>query len=244
MYKKRIYQTSVYNDDLIRFQTDYYESNLFICAKNNLQKEALTTLKQYHTQITNHIEKNPLFKDTLEPLPPDKNAPAIIKKMLSAAKKANVGPMATVAGAIAEFIGKDLLNFSDEIIVENGGDIFICVKKDRKIGIFSGINSIYNQLSLKITAIDTPCGICTSSGKLGHSLSFGQSKATIVLAKSAAVADGFATSIGNVIQEDADVPKILKNLKKNKAILGAVIITENHFGAYGKVQFEIIDKPV
>ncbi len=242
MYKERYYRTSVYNSDLIKFEVQHYESDLLICAKTNLKKAARQWLVHYHNQIRNYIDKHPHFEKSLTPLDNDNAAPSIIKTMIKASRKANVGPMAAVAGAIAEFVGKELLKSSAEVIVENGGDIFISVKRKRRIGIFAGAANLYNKLAISIAAKDTPCGICTSSGKIGHSLSFGKTNATIVLAKSTALADSFATAIGNIVSSKEDIPQGLKIAQNNKEISGLIIITGSFLAGYGKVKLDVIDK--
>jgi hypothetical protein len=94
-------------------------------------------LSNFRKQIENYINSYPLFKSTLLPYSQDKKAPEIIKSMIHTTALCGVGPMASVAGAIAEFVGKELLNYSSEVIVENGGDIFIKSNKVRKVSIFA-----------------------------------------------------------------------------------------------------------
>ncbi len=117
--------------------------------------------------------------------------------MAAAAQTAGVGPMAAVAGAIAECVGRELLEFSPEVIVENGGDIFLKVSHRRTVGIFAGDSPLTGRIGIQIEARDTPLGVCTSSGTVGHSLSFGRADAVVVLAPAAALADAAATAIGN-----------------------------------------------
>ena len=162
--------------------------------------------------------------------------------MFHATEKAKVGPMASVAGAISEYVGKSILKFSDEVIIENGGDIYLSVKKRRKIGIFSGINNIYNQLAIVVTPDKTPLGICSSSGSFGHSLSLGTSKVTIVIAKSAILADAYATALGNMVFDEKSAENVIAYAESISCISGVIIITENSLFAGGDVQFELLDK--
>jgi uncharacterized protein len=244
MYKQRQYRVSTHNQDLISFKIEHFESDLLICAEKNIQSQANQALIFYHQQVLTYVENNPLFAQSLIPLALDKKAPLIVRQMYAASKKADVGPMATVAGAIAEAVGRDMLKFSSEIIVENGGDIFISTKYPRKIGIFAGIGCIYNQLVFSIDPKQTPCGICASSGQFGHSLSFGKSNATIVIAKNSALADGFATAIGNIIKTDDDLEKAVKIAQKMPAIRGLIAITSSKLIAYGDINFDLLDNPI
>jgi ApbE superfamily uncharacterized protein (UPF0280 family) len=156
--------------------------------------------------------------------------------MEEAAEKVNVGPMATVAGAFAEFVGKDLLKFSSEIIVENGGDIFLKTAKSRLVGVYAGENSpLTGKIALKIEPADTPLGICTSSGTVGHSLSFGKSDAVVVLAPSAALADAAATAIGNIVKAETDIEIALEFARGVSGLVGVAVIINDKMGVWGKV---------
>jgi hypothetical protein len=172
----------------------------------------------------------------LIPLALNEIAPPIIKEMLRSALLAQVGPMASVAGAIAEFVGKDLLKHTTQIVVENGGDIFIKIAKDLTIGVYAGNSPLSNTLGLKITPDITPVGVCTSSGTVGHSLSFGKSDAVTVIAQSTPLADAAATAIGNLVNEKKDIETGLERAKSIKGIQGALIIVGDQFGAWGNVE--------
>jgi hypothetical protein len=158
--------------------------------------------------------------------------------MHEAGRACNVGPMAAVAGAISQFLGKELLKITDEVIIENGGDIFIKTKKPRKVAIFSGGAKWKNKLILKIEPGQTPLGICTSSGKVGHSLSFGKADAVVIIAMSAILADAVATATANMIQSARDIPKAIRYCKKIKGLKGVVIVKGGSLGIWGNVQLE------
>jgi hypothetical protein len=156
--------------------------------------------------------------------------------MEEAAEKVNVGPMAAVAGAFAEFVGKDLLKFSSEIIIENGGDIFLKTAKTRLVGVYAGENSpLTGKIALKIEPADTPLGICTSSGTVGHSLSFGKSDAVVVLSPSAALADAAATAIGNIVKAETDIEIALEFARGVSGLVGVAVIINDKMGVWGKV---------
>ena len=183
-----------------------------------------------------YIERHPTFLTSLEPVPVDDNAPRIIKEMAEAAEKVGVGPMASVAGAIAEFVGKELLAFSPEVIVENGGDIYLKSLRERTIGIYAGKSPLSGKLGLEIKGQDTPLGICTSSGTVGHSLSYGEADAVIVLSKSATLADAAATAIGNLIIQPNDIPSGIEFAQGIEGLKGVLIIKGDKMGLWGKVK--------
>jgi len=146
-----------------------------------------------------------------------------------------VGPMAAVAGAIAEAVGRELLNFSSEVIVENGGDIFLCHKKTRHIGIYAGDSPLSGKLALEIEPEDTPLGVCTSSGTVGHSLSFGKADAAIVISPSTALADAAATAVGNLVKTAEDMPRAIEFVREVEGLTGIAIIVGDKMAVWGKI---------
>ncbi len=144
--------------------------------------------------------------------------------------------MASVAGAMAEFVGSDLLPFSPEIIVENGGDIYLKSLKERVVGIYAGKSPLTGRIGLVVRAEDTPLGICTSSGTVGHSLSYGRADAVVVLAKSATLADAAATAIGNLIVQSDDIPKGIEFARGINGLSGVLIIKDDNLGLWGGVK--------
>jgi ApbE superfamily uncharacterized protein (UPF0280 family) len=173
----------------------------------------------------------------LEPVKVPFFSPKIVKDMAKAGKAANVGPMAAVAGAVAEFVGKDLLKYSPEIIVENGGDIFLRSKVTRKIGVFAGEHSPFtHKIAIEIDPSDTPIGVCTSAGTVGHSLSFGKADAVVTIAKSTALADAAATAIGNVVKTAADIDAGLALSEKIRGLKGVLIVKDDQLGVRGKIR--------
>jgi ApbE superfamily uncharacterized protein (UPF0280 family) len=241
MYKQRLYRDWTKSDDLIGFQVGVSETDLYIGAEHDLAAKARDSIHKYRNQLQDYIAMNPEFQTTLEPYPEDPAAPAIIREMTAAAVVAGVGPFAAVAGTIAEQVGKDLLDYSGQIIIENGGDIFLKSSKKRTVGIYAGSSPLSNRLALEIEADETPLGICTSSGTVGHSLSFGKADAVVILSKSTAIADAVATAVANLIQTAADIPKGLNFAKKIKAVKGVAIIKDDRMGIWGKINFHRLD---
>lgn len=235
MYRERTYRNHVSTPGLEIFRVTVRETDLFITAQRNLTSEALRSIERHRTLIENYIKLSADFLSSLTPLPNDKQAPDIVQKMLSAGIAARVGPMAAVAGAMAEFVGRDLLKCSSEIIVENGGDIYLSCRRDITIGIFAGKSPLSNRITLKIDPEQMPLGVCTSSGTVGPSLSFGKADAVCVLASSSTLADAAASHIGNQIKTKKDIRKALQSGARIPGVTGMVIIIDDHMGAWGAV---------
>jgi len=170
------------------------------------------------------------------------DAPKIVREMANSAQKVGVGPMAAVAGAIAEGVGRELIEFSPEVIVENGGDIFLKILKRRLVGVYAANSPFTGRIALQIEPEETPLGICTSSGRVGPSLSFGRADAVIVLSPSAALADAAATAIGNLIKEAGDIPKGIAFAQGIAGLKGVVIIKEDKMGVWGEIKISPVEE--
>jgi uncharacterized protein len=151
-YQKRSYRDWVSADDLHRMRVVVRETDLQILTDKPVDESFVKEkISAFRRDIEDYIAKDRRFLTALKPIAVELNARPIIKRMAEAAKRANVGPMAAVAGAVAEFLGRDLLRKGcKDMIIENGGDIFIATTKTRRIGIYAGRSRIWNKLSLQI----------------------------------------------------------------------------------------------
>jgi ApbE superfamily uncharacterized protein (UPF0280 family) len=236
MFEARTYRNLVKTDDLTPFRVTIRETDLFILANRKLESETREAVIRHRWYIEEYIQHRPEFRTSLVPIRDDHHAPKIVREMLKASRLANVGPMASVAGAIAEFVGKDLMPFSDEVICENGGDIFIASSKERVVGIFAGKSPLSLKVGLRIKPGDTPLGICSSSGTVGHSMSLGKADAVCVLSPSASLADAAATSIGNLIKGKGDIEKGLNYGSAIRGVKGVLVIVGEAMGIRGGLE--------
>jgi len=235
-YQPRTYRHWIESKDLVSFNVTINETDLYIRATTNLQNKAQRIVSKYRQQLEQYIRQNPEFQTSLKPLPVSPNDPHIIKDMLEAGQKANVGPMAAVAGALSEYTGRELLEFSPEIIIENGGDIFLKINQPKVVGIYAGKSPLTGKLGLEINPDTTPLGVCTSSGTVGHSLSFGKADAVVVTAGSATLADAVATSICNQVKSSDDINRAIESGKNIAGIKGIVIIIGSSIGVWGDMK--------
>jgi ApbE superfamily uncharacterized protein (UPF0280 family) len=236
MSELRTYRHWVRGKDLVSFNVSIIETDLYIRALTNLKRRATKLVLKYRHMLEGYIERYPLFLTSLQPVPTGEDAPQIVKAMSRAAETAGVGPMAAVAGAIAEFVGGELLAFSPEVIVENGGDIYLKSLRERVVGVYAGESPLTSRIGIVIKAEDTPLGICTSSGTVGHSLSYGKADAVVVIAKSAVLADAAATAIGNLIARADDIPEGIEFAKGVVGLRGVLIVKEGNLGLWGEVK--------
>jgi len=235
-YEPRTYRHLIKDTDLVSFRVVVKETDLYVRARRDLCKETLAAIQEYRNPLEEYIRSHPLFMHSLEPLEVDQQAPQIVKMMAGSAQAADVGPMAAVAGAMAELVGRKLLEYSDEVIVENGGDIFIKTTRKRLVGIYAGNSPFSGKLAIEIEPEKTPMGICTSSGTVGPSLSLGLADAAVVLSSSAALADAAATAVGNLVKSPDDIPAALEHGQVISGVIGVLLIAGERMGVWGDIK--------
>ncbi|MBC7253714.1 MAG: UPF0280 family protein [Actinobacteria bacterium] len=238
-YIHRFYRRETRAEGLVSFQVKMKESDLFIWAQRDLRAQALQSLLRHRFQLEEFISRQPPFGTSFLPCEVPGDAPDIVQRMARAASRAGVGPMAAVAGAVAEMVGRDLLPLSPELMVENGGDIFLCTCKERRIGIFAGESPLSGRLALVVGP--TPpegLGICTSSATVGPSYSAGAADAALVVAESASLADAAATALGNRAKSPGDMEEALCLVVGLEGVLGCLLIMGERLGAMGDLRLE------
>ena len=238
-YQERSYRRIAEQANLVSSYVRLRETDLHILANRRVEEKAFSLVVHYRNQLENYLASHSDFVQALHPLPPDSLAPPLIREMLSAGHVAGVGPMAAVAGVIAEYVGRDLLASGlDEVIVENGGDIFLARQRDCTVSIFAGESSLSDKIGIVIRGDDMPLGVCCSSATVGHSLSLGKADAVVVVADSTAIADAVATRLGNEVagQERTALDSALNVARNIRGIRGVVIIVNDRLGAWGQVE--------
>ncbi len=232
-YRERIYRQHVFTGDFEVYEVKEGESDLFIRTGLPLYEEAVRALREARLHIEGYIAEHPLFLTSLSPLPSDPDASPLVQDMLTVSQKAGVGPMAAVAGAVAHHVGLHLLQFTGEVIVENGGDIFIASSSAQTARIFTDNAHFAAKLRLRLSPQILPCGICTSSGKIGPSLSFGNADAVTVISPSASLADAAATALGNLVKDEGDIGRALEQAQCIEGVTGVLVVIGSRMGAWG-----------
>ena len=236
-YEERTYRSLINKGNLTSYNVKIVESDLLISSDTNLSDVALKSLAKYRHSLETYIKSHPDFLESLLPLPENDLAPPIVREMLSKAKLCGVGPMAGVAGAVSEFVGYDLLNQTGNLIIENGGDIFIKTENKLITSVYAGVSPLSYNVNFVVKPQETPLGICTSSATVGPSLSFGKADAVCVISKSATLADAAASAIGNKVKSKNDIKPALDFGIKIKGVTGIIIILGKKLGVIGDVQF-------
>ncbi|MBW2602919.1 MAG: UPF0280 family protein [Deltaproteobacteria bacterium] len=234
--RKRSYRNLVLKDHLVDFRVTVKETDLFVQALKPLEDITRELILEQRGYIENYIKRYPEFARTLKPWRVRGPEPMIINEMARAGEKAGVGPMAAVAGAIAEHVGRGLLKHSDEVVVENGGDVFLRLVDPATIGIFAGASPLSLRMGICVESKEKPVSICTSSGTVGHSLSLGKADAVCVVSDSCSLADAAATSIGNRVTSKTHIQPAIDFGKHIEGVKGIVVIIGDDVGIWGDLK--------
>ena len=235
-YQNRYYRKLLSNRNRVAFRISVQETDLYVQALKPLENITRELILKHRGYIETYIKNHPEFLNTLKPWRLYGPVPAIIQDMVSAGQKAGVGPMAAVAGAIAEHVGTDLLKYTDEVVVENGGDIFLKTNDPVTMGIFAGTSPLSMRMGLSINSKEKPLGVCTSSGTVGHSLSLGKADAICVVSESCSLADAVATSVGNRLKSKDHLRSAIDFGKKIDGVDGIVAIIDEEVGMWGDIK--------
>ena len=241
MAAARTYRNRMAQAHLVSFRTVVQETDLLVQADHDLADVCRDLVLRCRGHLENYIALRPTFARTLVPWPDSGPMPPIVQAMVSAARAVGVGPMAAVAGAVAAQVGRGLLEHAREVVVENGGDLFIKLEKPANVGIYAGDSPLSMRVGVKIDASCGPVAVCTSSGTLGHSLSLGVADAATVIADSCSLADAAATAIGNRVTSPDTVKSAIAYGRTIRGIRGLVIICGETMGAWGEVDLQRLE---
>jgi hypothetical protein len=236
MFEPRTYRRLVSTGRLTSFAVVVKETDLLVHAALDLREAARELVLEHRGYLEAYIRQYPEFLQTLVPWSLRGPRPAVVADMIAAAAAAGVGPMAAVAGAVAERVGRGLLQSSAEVIVENGGDVFLKKTGTATVAIFAGKSPLSLRIGVRIACGDAPLSVCTSSGTVGHSLSFGRADAVCIVSRSCALADAAATAVGNLVGTKADIAKGIERGRAIPGVEGIVIVVADQVGFWGGVE--------
>lgn len=247
LFEERTYRSQFNTERFTGFEVKHLETDLWIGVdpasyKEEMQAVALAKMKALRQIFEAYIAQEPFFKKSLKPFQPSDFAPDEAKEMAQAAEKAGVGPMAAVAGLFAREIGDEIRkNFSvKELLVENGGDIYLLLQDELVLSVFAGESILSERVGLVISPENSTFGICTSAGTVGPSLSYGKADAVVVVCKDILMADALATALGNKVKTPNHVEKVIKQAEKQEEIQSLLIICEDKIGIKGENEIRIL----
>jgi ApbE superfamily uncharacterized protein (UPF0280 family) len=247
LFEERTYRTQFNTDRFTGFEISYLETDLWIGVdtssfKTEMKEVALAKVKTLRDKLDNYIAAEPFFKKSLKPFQPSEIAPPEAVEMAAAAENAGIGPMSAVAGLFAREIGEEIIkNFLvEELVIENGGDIYVLLKDELVLSVFAGDSILSERIGLVIPPEKRKLGICTSAGTVGPSLSYGKADAVVVVCENPLVADAFATAFGNKVKKPDEVEKVIKRSENYPEILSLLIICEDKIGIKGDYEMRVL----
>lgn len=235
-YEERTYRQRVTAKGLTSFNVTVKETDLWVSAERNLEKETRDLVFDYRYHIETYIGSHPEFAATLSPYPDDPYAPSIIKEMIEVAKRLGIGPMASVAGAIAQYVAFELMKLTDQVIVENGGDVFMKLNRPATVAIFAGDSPLSEKFGIRVPKEKMPISVCSSSRTVGHSLSLGMTDAACLVSNSALLADAAATALGNRVKGKNDMQDAAVWASELEGIIGGIIIVGDKMATWGEIE--------
>ena len=239
-YKNRTYREHLQKERWHSFTVAYKETDLWIGIDQPSFQESIpeftkSRIRALRECMEAYLKNDPNYATALVPYEAKPDAPAIFHEMSKVARQAGIGPMSAVAGAVSSLIAREIKEKYgvSEIIVENGGDIYADIQQDIDIAVFAGPSPLSEKVGLSIRADLSPLGICTSSGTVGPSLSFGKADAVMIICKNCALADTYATAFANEIQTADDITPCIEKIGKVEDILAAICIKDDKIGIHG-----------
>ncbi len=243
-YRERSYRSRFSSDGRRWFCVKFLESDLWIGVDSgsyraSMEDAAYTFLVDLRRSMDAYLLTDTQYKAALTPYDAGLEAPEILKEMSRVSHKTGIGPMSAVAGAVAQKVADCIKSGYGvkEVIVENGGDIYAQVSGDMDISVFAGQSPLSEKVGLHIPAAAFPCGICTSSGTVGPSLSLGRADAMMIVCRDVMLADSYATAMANRIQSAADLQPVMDRIRDIPGILGALAVKDDRMAISG--QFEL-----
>jgi len=211
-------------------------TDLYIRSTVDRGKAAQTMVADLRGQIREHAERQPDFLTAMSPINEIEDAGEIIQRMYRASRLSGTGPMAAVAGAVAEMVGEMIAEASAEVIIENGGDIWMKLAEPASVSLYAGRSDFSGRFNLKILPQQTPLGICSSSGRFGHSFSLGRADLVTVTSSSAPLADAVATGACNLVSGEDDLQGALSYGMSVPGVKGILCIYWDTMAMQGEME--------
>lgn len=243
-YVERRYRSRMGRDAVV-FTVSHRESDLWVAVdRGDAAVMAARTERFLHElrgRLDRYLDRDPAYLRALVPCLPRPDAPPLLHEMAVAAATAGIGPMSAVAGAFARETGRMLRREFGvgEVVVENGGDIYADVHRPLDVALFAGESPLSERVGLHILGGAFPLGICTSSGTVGPSLSFGRADAVMIVCRDVLLADSYATAWANRVRTEEDTGSVVERACRVPEILGAMAVKGERLAVGGTFELRL-----
>ncbi len=221
----------------VAFQVVVEQTDLWVVAECDLSRSVQGLVNECRGLLSAYIAWHPEFLTSLRPLDVGPEAPDIVQNMARAGRACGVGPMAAVAGAVAQWVAERCVAQSPNLLVENGGDVYLCSTRERIVGLLA--DPAENMgLGLRLGPDELPCSLCSSSATIGHSLSFGQGDLVVTRSRDAALADAAATALNNCLRTPGDLALVMQQARRlsEKGLEGVFAQCGGQVGVWGRME--------
>ncbi|MEM2088876.1 MAG: hypothetical protein QXF52_09460 [Thermoproteota archaeon] len=227
-----------HRNGLFYLRTTYREADLLIASENmSILNKGLSKFVEEREVTQTYVDKHPEFVYSLEPLEQEENnVPPAIAASIESSRRAGVGPMAALPGALADITLEAMLNADARIaIVENGGEIAMKMNREAIIGVYTGKEL---SLGLILDCSQGTVGVSTSSSSVSHALSLGDADAAVTVAENAALADAVSTRVANIVESEYrdSFEKAVKLALSIRGVKGCVIYSSGLLSFGGSVK--------
>ncbi|MBN1132728.1 MAG: UPF0280 family protein [Bacteroidales bacterium] len=243
MARPRFYREEFNTDRFHTFQVQFRETDILAGVNHGAFHQSMPSvcsevIQSLRNLLNEYGARRKEFLTSHHPLPGDPDAPPVVNKMIECGRRSGTGPMSSVAGLFAFETGRALLRLFDitELMIENGGDIYLVNHHEIYVTVYAGDSPLTNKLSLVIPP--GRWGISTSSGTVGHSFSYGKADAVTIVCEDPVVSDAWATAVANRIRNKTDIEKTLKFVETVPEILGCLIIFKDRMGVRGRFKIQ------
>ena len=218
-----------------RAKLEIDETAVTIAAEAGYISRALDAILRTREDVQRQISTDPFFLTTFEPYDCDCVTSDTIQRMCDASRAVGVGPMATVAGTIAQ-AGLEAMVAAGckHGWIDNGGDVALLIDRPVTIEIFCEPRA-HRAFALRIDPLGEVLGVCASSGRVGHSISLGESDVAVAVADSAVLADAMATALGNNVRSDTSLDRCFNPFKHVKGFGGGLVMLDGDVGMWGNI---------
>lgn len=215
-----------------RFQ--YRDTILSIMCDDGMSEVVRDAVLESWFILESKIGEDPFFGITYDPYPVMARDHEMIRRMCSASEAAGVGPMAGVAGAVAENVARKLMEGGSSVaIVENGGDIAFYSEEPVSVGIFAD-HPVFRDVAFSIGS-DHIIGICSSSRTVGPSVSFGNSSISTVFSDDVILADCCATALGNKVTDVDSLQGSVEAIGSIEGVTGCMACCDDKVAFFGDI---------